>query len=367
MQGRKRRMLPQLFFASMPAVLWACSPGLENDGNATDLRVLGMQAEPPEILADQPVALDTNVNALVVDPRGGPLHYTWRLCPLQSSLACDDFDTLTKTLDPNTQAVLQKLFAIQQSGTVQPTVADANAPSSYPIPTFNPSAASLAMYGVDITPAVYAYQYQYATLLNYGLGAWPMAMLTLTSSHGDSLTATKRIVVGIADYNSIAPAFAQSAGVPLCTSAAAPPNCIHLSPKTPNSNPNIASVSISPGLTGNGIWSPVLNRIVIDANTRVRLRPNFDPNSEQTYQTLRGTLQGGGIEAEAVTELLSVSWFYTEGDIENDITQPLLQPTLENVYTSPMTFSGQPIALWLVMRDQRGGESWRGIVVTPGL
>jgi hypothetical protein len=356
-----------MFLAGAVAWVAACSPGLENYSDATDLRVLGIQAEPPEILADQPVSLDTNVSALVVDPRGGPLQYTWSLCPVQSSLACDDFASLTQTLDPNTQSVLQSLRAIQQSGTVEPTVADANTPSSYPIPAFNPRVASIALYGTDITKAVYAYQYTYATLLNFGLGAWPVAILTLTSSHGDSLTATKRMVIGIADYNSIAAPFAQYAGVPLCTAAASPPNCISLAAKIANRNPNITSVSMSPGLAGNGVWSPVLNRLILDANTQVRLRPNSDAGSQQTYQTLRGTLQGGGIEVETVTELLSVSWFYTEGAIENNLTQPLLQPTLENVYTSPTTFSGAPVALWLVMRDQRGGESWRGIVITPGL
>ena len=343
----------------------ACTPGLDNYSDVTDLRVLAMQASPPEILSNVPVSLDTNITALVVDPRGGPVSYTWSLCPVQSSMACDDFDTLIYTADANTQKVLRALRAISASGTVTPTIADANAPSAYPIPPFNPRLAAMALYQNDITPAVFAYHYAYSSLLNFGLGAWPTVILEVHSSYQDAVIAQKRVVLGIADYNSIAAPLLADLGTPLCTAPQTPPGCVQFLPKVPNSNPNLAIPQASPGLLGDGTWTDVGPSLAIAANTLVRLRPVFAANSNETYQTLRGTLQGGDLQVVPVTEMLSVSWFLTDGSIESNLTQPLLQPTLENVYTSPVTYGTAPVALWLVARDQRGGESWRSIVIKP--
>lgn len=62
-------------------------------------------------------------------------------------------------------------------------------------------------------------------------------------------------------------------------------------------------------------------------------------------------------------EKLSVSWFTTEGTFESSVTDDSDdRGYTENVWTAPE--SPASLTLWLVLRDDRGGVSWRTVQVT---
>jgi len=62
-------------------------------------------------------------------------------------------------------------------------------------------------------------------------------------------------------------------------------------------------------------------------------------------------------------ELLSVAWFATGGVFESSVTDdPEEQDLTENVWTAPA--SPGSFGLWLVLRDDRGGVSWRELRVS---
>jgi hypothetical protein len=61
-------------------------------------------------------------------------------------------------------------------------------------------------------------------------------------------------------------------------------------------------------------------------------------------------------------ELVSVAWFTTSGTFESSVTDdPEGEDSTENVWTAPEEAGST--ALWIVLRDDRGGVSWRQLRV----
>jgi hypothetical protein len=84
----------------------------------------------------------------------------------------------------------------------------------------------------------------------------------------------------------------------------------------------------------------------------------------EEYQTLERDLQTNLIEVVDRTEKISVSWFTTAGSFSDSLTEVDLTKTLDTVYTAPDTppaTTGGLATVWLVARDQRGGESWEHV------
>ena len=339
----------------------ACNNSLAPYEKFVDLRVLAMQAKPPELLLNAPGPLTVSVSALVVDPRGGELRYEWSLCPIESTQACYDFDVALERETRANQDLLRRLHAIRVSGTVIPQASDAANPAYYDIPAFAVSDAALQQYGSDITADLFSYFFA-KNLLNQGQGAWPTAILTLTAPNGDTLVAAKRIVLGIEDYGVIAAPLLQAYGLQLCPppDQVQPAGCITLPIRTANTNPEFAGLDISEPSVGSAFNAAQMTEAVV-AGAATRLRPRFTDASFETYQRLRGTLQSRDVPVQSVREELSVSWFCSAGTFTHALTWPKFTKNLENVYTAPdapPSGTAGIVTLWLVGRDQRGGEAW---------
>lgn len=78
------------------ALLAACDAGFEDPTVVIDLRVLAIEAGPPEVVVDFDPQNPTNVSfptvsfrALIIDPAGGRHAYRFVACPQQDNLRCD--------------------------------------------------------------------------------------------------------------------------------------------------------------------------------------------------------------------------------------------------------------------------------------
>ena len=353
------------------AALSGCTNGLDIYSNVHDLRVLSLTATYPEIANDSPVPLATSVLGIVLDPRGGPLEYTWSLCPIQSDLACDDFDDQLSRMDPNTQAIMRKLRAVQYSDTALP--GGSNPGNAYSLHSFDIVEATEALYpnetysGTDNRgPAqlnLTAFLWDYflrASLFNQGQGAWPSVILDLKTSHGDSLRAEKRIVLGVLNYATIAAPLLATLGVTVCPpTGPPPPGCLTLPPHAINNNPAFTKVQWA--IDANGPWQdPQSGGIHVQVNQQVLLRPVLTPDSYEDYTQIEANVQTQTLAVRNATEDLAVSWFCEAGTLLNPITWPKFTVSLLNQYTAPSRVPNTPNGvdfLWLVVRDLRGGEA----------
>lgn len=346
-------------------ICWACaacnSGKLDSYGIVNDLRVLGLQASPAELVFDAPGSMATQVSALVVDPQGGPMQYTWSLCPLESTLGCNDFDVLKAQASPGAQAMLGDLRALRSSGTAQP-VADANSGAlTYTIPPFDLVAASVALYGTDRTSELVSY-FMLKDLFSVGRGSWPMVMLTLTDAAGETLTGVKRLVLGIRDPARFA-ILLESFDIAVCPTGKGPddvPGCL-LAPRSANQNPAFRGLQWSPSGAAAGPFTDISGVIPIKINQEVRLRPLFAADAAEPYQIVATDLQARRWQVENHVEALSVGWFATAGKLRNNVTWPKFTGSLDNTFTAPDA-PVDALALWLVARDQRGGTAWEHVV-----
>jgi hypothetical protein len=100
--------------------------------------------------------------------------------------------------------------------------------------------------------------------------------------------------------------------------------------------------------------------IVAHAGDEITLRATFMPGSAQTYSISTGA----STPPVEVTEQLSVSWFstaglFTQASTGGDVPDTILH--LDQVRREPTVHlpeSGQPIDLWIVGRDERGGTAF---------
>lgn len=63
------------------ALLWGCDDGFDPATLITEVRVLGISAEPPELAPFE----TTEISALVIEPHDGEISYQWELCIITSS------------------------------------------------------------------------------------------------------------------------------------------------------------------------------------------------------------------------------------------------------------------------------------------
>jgi hypothetical protein len=286
-----RRALPLL------VALAGCETGFESQSIVIDLRVLGMRADPAEVVVDvdpddltsvevPPVAL----TALVVDPEGPrPLEYSWTACPEVFSLRCDDED-ITYRLP----------FG---SGTLQPAL-DGEAAATLQ--------ADLALLRAALEQDEFL-----------GLGGVPViAELVVRAPDGDEIHAAKRVFF----------------------SPRVPPE------RRANQNPALAE------LRARGAPFPEGEPLLVAPGESVELVPVEPAGVREPYVV--PTLDGG---SRSFTENLRYSWLATGGSFRDEFTggakdifgnEPLLR-TEWRAPAEPGTF-----ALWVVQRDERGGTFW---------
>jgi hypothetical protein len=360
---------------TIPALVLAC--GCNQDlpvySLVEDLRVLAMRAEPPLFLFDE-ASGDVVVDALVVDPRGGPVSFAWSFCPVESNKACTDFaDQLAlaqgATSDPpaGDAAALLAAHAVSETGAAVPSPEAPDLPAAEPLRPY--TVASFTIPHEAVT-ALQGY-FEANGFYGFGMGSWPSAVLTLARP-GDGVTAQKRVVVSVADLSVYNALLKSQLGYSFCPDPESA-RCIPWDPALAgNHNPVFEKVQYSKGKSPLADWLdlPPGNVITMQHDEEIRILPTFTPESPEDYQTLRSTLQTGQIEVERLTEKVSVSWFVTDGKVQDPLTWPEFTKTLDTVYTAPSRppeSTGGLVTVWMVGRDQRGGEAWAhvDIQITP--
>ena len=291
-------------------LLGACQTGFESSSVVIDLRVLGVQAEPPEVVLDvdpmRPEAVElppVELVAIIADP-GEERRLDWGMtvCPPTLSLRCDD------PLASYVAAGSGTVDDPEQSGALPPR-------------------------GVaQLTPQLLMESVRLDALAGFGgiavqveLWVKPEGAAIATAAFASKriLFAPREPAERIANTNPSMTGLLVNAepwdGAPCGDDAAGAP------------------LAVTPG------QMLVLEPVEADGAREPYVVPTFD----------------GGVER--FTELLFYSWFATAGQFAPDQSGggPDLfgnVPTLGTEWTAPETEG--PVRLWVVQRDERGGASF---------
>jgi hypothetical protein len=283
-------------------VLAACSPGFESKSIVIDLRMLGLRADPPEIVEDfdpanpiLPEVPPVTVTALLADP-GADRRLGWRMvaCPPDRMRRCDGgSDTVAMgegvADDP------------EQEGAV-PIAATLEATADLLIAAFEGD-QNLGFGGLQVMVE---------------LSVWP------EGAPDEAIVGAKMII-----YAPRIPAG-----------------------RTANANPTMDAILVDEM----DEWAEGAECREITTGTEIRLEPVEPEGVRETY--LLPTLDGG---QRIITENLRYAWFATVGSFSADQTGGTIDffgnpPPLHTRWTAPDEASDA--TLWLVQRDERGGTSW---------
>jgi hypothetical protein len=129
-----------------------------------------------------------------------------------------------------------------------------------------------------------------------------------------------------------------------------------------NTNPRMTAVYTDTDvLRGGRCWQPGNVPLDVMPEEIVELRPIAPPSSREVYQLLK--LSGG---FETVRENLTYSWFATGGSWSKDQSGGPTDifgnvPRVETEWQAPSAADAPAdglINMWVVQRDERGGQSW---------
>jgi hypothetical protein len=210
---------------------------------------------------------------------------------------------------------------------------------------------------VPISDSLFAY-HLVSSGLGLGNGSWVSAVLQLEAG-AETLLAQKRVVLNARDLSAWNPELARF-GWQVCTTEPTP-GCIPVAPRTANHNPGITELQLARGASAEATFGPVTSPLTVASGEIIRLRPILDAGAEERYQTVESTLQGNDLVVVERTEDPIASWFGTGGKFGNEQTTTQLTKTLDNTFTAPD--APGPIAIYIVVRDQRGGVGWTSLDV----
>ena len=129
-----------------------------------------------------------------------------------------------------------------------------------------------------------------------------------------------------------------------------------LTPNAPNQNPVLTGIYHVPSADAGAEDQTALDDaapLEVHAGDEVALRALVTPESQETYVVYDGDPRT--TPPRTVTETVRISWFTTAGEFSEDVTGvPKPDTTLKLEKHLPP--SGTPIDLWVVARDERGGE-----------
>jgi hypothetical protein len=309
-----------------------------------DLRVLAVRAEPPEVLVDRDgAAAEVRFQALVVDPRGPTMTWSWEFCPVESTQTCADFAARRAEAPPEFQPVLDAARTEQRAGQSAP----------------DPETRALGVdpFAVPIAGDLFAYHLK-SSGLGLGNGSWVSAVLALQAGP-ETLQAQKRVVLNARDLSAWNPELAPF-GWQVCVPGDPAAGCLPLAPRTANHNPEIAGLEVARSKLADAPFAPLpAGPLTVAPGEVIRLRPVLAPGAEERYQTVESTLQGNDLVVVDHTEEAVISWFATAGKFGAEQTTAQLTRTLDNSFTVPATPPPDGrISVYLVVRDQRGGVGW---------
>ncbi len=304
------------------SLLLACG-SFDDPALVYDMRVLGAIAEPPEILVptnpddiDSMALPEIQVCALVADPGDSrQLSYSMVACPKNRRGRCDAAAQPQVNLGSGTVGDPEEDDALVEiCETLGPS------PSLGEILERSVSIDSLSGFGaIDI---------------QVGIAIWPAG-----SNVDEAIYATKKVRFG----------------------AALPAE------REPNQNPNLENIEVTRLDGGQGFDLPVgrcgsITAPVVAPGEELQLLPIEPPDVREDYVV--PTLDG---EVRSFTEILNYRFYATEGSWGNsssggarDISGML--PPLDARWTAPSEAEeigdGLDITVYVIQRDERGGQSW---------
>ncbi|MBC7792630.1 MAG: hypothetical protein H7Z43_02895, partial [Clostridia bacterium] len=334
--------------------------------------VLAMRTDPPEVFIDANDPVQVRFSALVVDPReaplaSNPLQYRWTLCPVESNEACLDYETFRTTATADQQTFLDNLRTVSDGGTAFLEPQDKNFPPEV--------AATRAAWPYEVTPFdLTLTQSQTTALASYflsfnflglGMGSLPLAVLDVTGID-DAITAAKRFTFNIQDVGRAEQTLGIALPYQVCTDENRSDGCVALLPRIRNTNPTFDRIQVAVGSNAGSTYFDVPGSYRMRAGERIRVNPVMTGDSFESYQELVTDPGTGAIAARDRIEIISVSWFASVGEVEDDLTTPLFTKGLDTEYRAPRSVapSGQPVSIYMVARDQRGGVAWTNLEVT---
>jgi hypothetical protein len=325
---------------------------------------LSMTAEPPEILyettvLDEPAPSETIVfSALVLNPSGEPVVFHWSYCPVESAHACNDFQELRAQAPPEFLDELDTLRGLVREGEVAPLpVSVGRSPATW----WHEMVPGLV---ATISSAGAKYFLREDNALAVVTGAWPSAVLEVQAGQ-EHVKAVKRVVLNLRDPGAV---LTRYLSVTVCPAGLTPddvPGCLPVHLRIANQNPTFANIQVARGTDPSVPFEdPPSGTLTMSPRESIRILPILGAGAFDTYQTLRGGIQNNQAEIVDEVEDTSVSWYCSAGALDHETTWPEMTKTLDNVYTAP----GVPpantqgvVTLWLVARDQRGGEGWTNL------
>ncbi|MEO0460114.1 MAG: hypothetical protein AAF219_04660 [Myxococcota bacterium] len=349
-----------LFFLAATVALAGCGVDVDEVQDVEDLRILAIRADPPEVLLAaedafefENASIEVSFQALVVDPQGGSVDVEWRFCPIESTEACLDFAEV-RDAAPDFAEALDAMRELRQNvsgvGRVEA--------QQVSVPEFE-----ITPFELDLPSGLARYHLE-TSVFGLGLGAWPSVQLRVSSDR-DSVLATRRFVLGVDDPYVLSPRLNESFGFEVCGSEP-DDTCVALSARSPNRNPRLETVEVAFSELATADFVSVsslaparFGPIPIDAGQSIRVRPVFSADSIESYQLLRADNETQRVRVVEAKEELSVQWFITAGEVDDEVTSRSETLTLDTVYTAPDVLpDGGAITIWFVASDQRGGVVW---------
>jgi hypothetical protein len=363
-----------------PLAVGGCG-NLDNVTTVKDLRVLAVKSEPAGFLVPPDdvkslAATEATLTALVVDPKGNAATLDF------SAVACPDFiDTITSASGKGS-----KLCPGPEVTNALPMPLDTLLATTTPVPQgmVAPLAGStieynaLAKYDITVdklqqffatTNPVFAQRVQYNR--DFGMDA----LVGFTFALGaEKATALKRVV-----YWPELPASATATIRPKKPDD--PPRLDCPDAQVANQNPKLTSVDLYQHRVDGAPTDPITDAnpsVSLAAGDELYVQPVWDPASIEKYFLRIKDGQTGQIETECHHELLTFQFYATAGtfsppDRQSELSL-IFDPTSvlrsESQYHPPGA-ADRPadgkVTLWVVVRDERAGESWssRTINVVP--
>jgi hypothetical protein len=311
---------------ALAAACGAACTDFEDPETVVDMRIIGMLAEPPEIVVpynpDDPTAVDLaavapiEVCALVADPaddRG--LHYSMAMCRPTNSGRCIDVGPVVvlgggQVEDPETAAE-----PVRMCTTIEPTA--------------------------DLV-AVIEESIDADSLGGFGGVQVQVELRVSPDGGGEELFAFKRV-----RYSPQLPA-----------------------ERVANANPTVSSLIVLRGAgdeRGRDFPLPLgrcgeIEPFIVLPDERIQILPEEPAGVREEY--LVPTFEGG---SRRFTENLTYQWHSTEGDWSPFTSGGTIdvagnEPPLDSVWRAP----GDPevvgdvldVRMWIVQRDERGGQAW---------
>jgi len=316
-------MRARLSLLAAAAALLACTGSVDTADRVHDLRMLGMRAEPPEVVL--PVAFRPDGSVVSVGPRPPlpPITLTGLIAdPGGGGRAVDYEISICSERDSETARCLGDSpgYRVLGEGQVTPTALGAE-----PSVTFTPT-------WEDLSGAVVEDPY-------HGFGGLPVALQLEVRAGDEAVVGIKRVV------------FTASLGAPL------PP---------PNRNPALDGVTYAgaawaegASVDFNGTVHPGFRGSTVTSDNPIEVTPTA--SLFEDYD--RTAFDGSTVH---FSEAWRYSFFATAGSFSPASaggngppgTQPGQGDPVDTKWMPDLGEAGGPVTVWIVVRDGRGGETW---------